>query len=160
MATFNKISPCLWFDGNAEEAAAFYTKVFDGSHVVRTVRNTPSAMGAEGDVLLVDFVLEGLQFTALNGGPMFTFSEAISFQLLCQDQAEIDRYWDALVEGGEEQPCGWLKDRFGVSWQIAPTSMYEIMDSGDPELIDRVFKVVLSSFGKPVLADIQAAADA
>ena len=159
MATFNKISPCLWFDGNAEEAAAFYTKVFDDSRVVRTVRNTPSAMGAEGDVLLVDFVLEGLQFTALNGCPMFTFSEAISFQLLCQDQAEIDRYWDALVEGGEEQPCGWLKDRFGVSWQIAPTSMYEIMDSGDPELIDRVFKVVLSSFGKPDLAEIQAAAE-
>jgi predicted 3-demethylubiquinone-9 3-methyltransferase (glyoxalase superfamily) len=159
MATFNKISPCLWFDGNAEEAAAFYTKVFDDSRVVRTVRNTPSAMGAEGDVLLVDFVLEGLQFTALNGGPLFTFSEAISFQLLCQDQAEIDRYWDALVEGGEEQPCGWLKDRFGVSWQIAPTSMYEIMDSGDPELIDRVFKVVLSSFGKPDLAEIQAAAE-
>ena len=117
MATFNKISPCLWFDGNAEEAAAFYTKVFDDSRVVRTVRNPASAFGEEGDVLLVDFVLEGLQFTALNGGPMFTFSEAISFQLLCKDQAEIDRYWDALVEGGEEQPCGWLKDRFGVSWQ-------------------------------------------
>jgi predicted 3-demethylubiquinone-9 3-methyltransferase (glyoxalase superfamily) len=158
MATFNKISPCLWFDGNAEEAAAFYTKVFDDSSIVRTVRNTPSAMGAEGDVLLVDFVLEGLQFTALNGGPQFTFSEAISFQLLCEDQAEIDRYWDALVD--EEQPCGWLKDRFGVSWQIAPTSMYEVMDSGDPDLIDRVFKVVLSSFGKPVLADIEAAAKA
>ena len=156
MATFNKISPCLWFDGNAEEAAAFYTKVFDNSEIVRTVRNTPSAMGEEGDVLLVDFVIEGLQFTALNGGPMFTFSEAISFQLLCKDQAEIDRYWDALVE--EEQPCGWLKDRFGVSWQIAPTSMYEIMDSGDPDLIDRVFKVVLSSFGKPDLAEIEAAA--
>ncbi len=156
MATFNKISPCLWFDGNAEEAAAFYTKVFDNAEIVRTVRNTPSAMGEEGDVLLVDFVIEGLQFTALNGGPMFTFSEAISFQLLCKDQAEIDRYWEALVE--EEQPCGWLKDRFGVSWQIAPTSMYEIMDSGDPDLIDRVFKVVLSSFGKPDLAEIEAAA--
>ena len=127
---------------------------------MRTVRNPASAFGEEGDVLLVDFVLEGLQFTALNGGPMFTFSEAISFQLLCQDQAEIDRYWDALVVGGEEQPCGWLKDRFGVSWQIAPTSMYEVMDSGDPDLIDRVFKVVLSSFGKPDLAEIQRAADA
>ena len=159
MATLGKISPCLWFDGNGEEAAAFYTKVFDDSRIVRTVNWTEAGPGPAGTVLLVDFEIEGLQFTALNGGPEFTFSEAISFQILCEDQAEIDRFWDALVDGGVEQPCGWLKDRFSVSWQIVPTSMYDVMDSGDPELIERVFKVVLSTFGKLDLAEIQRAAD-
>jgi predicted 3-demethylubiquinone-9 3-methyltransferase (glyoxalase superfamily) len=157
MATLSKISPCIWFDGQAEDAAAFYTKVFDGSRIVRTVNYTSSGPGAEGSVLLVDFEIEGIQFTALNGGPHFTPNEAVSFQILCKDQAEIDRYWDALVD--EEQPCGWLKDRFGVSWQVCPLSMYDVMDSGDAEQIERVMKVVLSSFGKPDLAEIQRAAD-
>jgi predicted 3-demethylubiquinone-9 3-methyltransferase (glyoxalase superfamily) len=159
MATLTKISPCLWFDDQAEDAAAFYTKVFDGSRIVRTVRYTASGPRPEGTVMVVDFELEGLQFTALNGGPEFTFSEAISFQILCEDQAEIDRYWDALVDGGEEQPCGWLKDRFGVSWQVVPTAMYEVMDSGDAERMERTMKAVLSTFGKLDLAEIQQAAD-
>ena len=157
MATLSKISPCLWFDGQAEDAAAFYTKVFDDSRIVRTVHYTAAGPQPEGTVLLVDFEIEGLQFTALNGGPEFTFSEAISFQILCKDQAEIDRFWDALVD--VEQPCGWLKDRFGVSWQVCPLSMYDVMDSGDAEQIERVMKVVLSTFGKLDLAEIQRAAD-
>ena len=158
MATFNKISPCLWFDGNAEEAAAFYTKVFDDSKVVRTVRNTPSAMGAEGDVLLVDFVLEGLQFTALNGGPMFTFSEAISFQLLCKDQAEIDRYWEKLSAHPENEQCGWCKDRFGLSWQVTPLVLDEVMASGDRAAIDRVTQAFLPMHKLDVAAIERAAA--
>jgi predicted 3-demethylubiquinone-9 3-methyltransferase (glyoxalase superfamily) len=158
MAMLSKISPCLWFDDQAEDAAAFYTKVFDGSRIVRTMHNTASGAGPEGSVLLVDFEIEGLQFTALNGGPQFTFSEAVSFQILCDDQAEVDRYWDVLVDGGEAQPCGWLKDRFGVSWQITPTALYDLLMAGDPERIDRAMKAVLASFGKPDLAEIQRAA--
>ena len=157
MATLSKISPCLWFDDQAEDAAAFYTEVFDDSRIVRTVRYTAAGPRPEGTVLLVDFEIEGLQFTALNGGPEFTIDEAISFQILCKDQAEIDRFWDALVD--VEQPCGWLKDRFGVSWQVCPLSMYDVMDSGDSEQIERVMKVVLSTFGKLDLAEIQRAAD-
>jgi predicted 3-demethylubiquinone-9 3-methyltransferase (glyoxalase superfamily) len=157
MATLSKISPCLWFNDQAEDAAAFYTKVFDDSRIVRTVHYTSSGPGEDGSVLLVDFEIEGLQFTALNGGPQFTIDEAISFQILCHDQAEIDRFWDALVD--VEQPCGWLKDRFGVSWQVCPLSMYDVFDNGDAEQIERVMKVVMSTFGKLDLAEIQRAVD-
>jgi predicted 3-demethylubiquinone-9 3-methyltransferase (glyoxalase superfamily) len=159
MAVLSKISPCLWFDGQAEDAAAFYTKVFNDSRILRTLHNTGSGAGPEGSVLLVDFEIEGIQFTALNGGPEFTLSEAISFQILCEDQDEVDRFWDVLVDGGDEQPCGWLKDRFGVSWQVVPTALHELLQGGDPERIDRAMKAVLSSFGKPDLAEIQRAAD-
>lgn len=151
MATLSKIAPCLWFDNQAADAAAFYTKVFDDARILRTVDT------GDGGVLFVDFEIEGVQFTALNGGPMFTIDEAISFQILCEDQAEIDRYWDALVD--VEQPCGWLKDRFGVSWQVTPRSMYDVFDSGDPELIERVMKAVMSTMGKFDLAELQRVAD-
>ena len=115
MATVSKISPCLWFDGQAEEAMNFYTSIFKNSKKDELVY-WPKEHGPAGTVLTASFELEGLPFTALNGGPQFTPDEAVSFQILCQDQAEIDRYWDALVDGGEEQPCGWLRDRFHVSW--------------------------------------------
>ena len=159
MATLSKISPCIWFDGQAEEAAAFYTKAFDNSQIVRTVNYTSAGPGTDGSVLLVDFEIEGIQFTALNGGPEFTPDEAVSFQILCDDQAEVDRFWDVLVQGGVEQPCGWLKDRFGVSWQVCPSSMYEVFDSGDAEKIERVMKAVLSTMGKFDLAEIDRAAE-
>jgi predicted 3-demethylubiquinone-9 3-methyltransferase (glyoxalase superfamily) len=141
----SKIAPCLWFDGQAEEAAAFYTQRFPDSRidkVARSAADTPS--GSKGDVLTVDFTLSGQRFIGLNGGPEFTFSEAISFTIDCQDQAEVDRYWDALVEGGGEHgPCGWLKDRFGVSWQVVPKQLYELLDGPDPAAAERAMKAML-----------------
>ena len=159
MATVSKISPCIWFDGTADEAAAFYTEVFDDARILRRLAYTGSGPGEPGSTMLVDFELEGIQFTALNGGPMFTPDEAISFQILCADQAEIDRYWAALVDGGQEQPCGWLKDRFGVSWQIFPTSLYDLLSEGDPARIERATAAVMSTFGKLDMAAIEAAAN-
>jgi predicted 3-demethylubiquinone-9 3-methyltransferase (glyoxalase superfamily) len=160
MATVSKISPCIWFDGQADEAAAFYTEVFDEARILRRLPYAGTGPGEPGTTMLVDFELEGIQFTALNGGPEFTPDEAISFQILCQDQAEIDRYWAALVDGGHEQPCGWLKDRFGVSWQIFPTSLYDLLSEGDPGRIERATAAVMATFGKLDMAAIQAAADA
>jgi predicted 3-demethylubiquinone-9 3-methyltransferase (glyoxalase superfamily) len=108
-----KISPCLWFDTEGEDAARFYVSVFPSSRIVDVARYGSAGPGPEGSVMAVDFELDGQRFTALNGGPQFTFSEAISFQIRCEDQEEVDRYWNALTDGGEEGPCGWLKDRFG-----------------------------------------------
>ncbi len=128
-----RITPCLWFDGCAEEAASFYTSVFPDASITSVMRapaDNPSTRS--GDVLLVSFSLGGQSFTALNGGPQFTFSEAVSFEIDCADQAEADRYWDALVEGGgEHSACGWLKDRFGVSWQVVPRQMGEYLAGPD-----------------------------
>lgn len=159
MATLSKISPCIWFDGQADDAAAFYTSVF-GGRILRRLHYTGTGPGEPGSTMLVDIELEGIQLTALNGGPEFTPDEAISFQILCQDQAEIDRYWDALVEGGQEQPCGWLKDRFGVSWQVVPTALYDLLSEGDEGRIERATAAVMATFGKLDLAAIQAATDA
>lgn len=156
MATLSKISPCIWFDGQAEEAAAFYTKVFDNGRIVRTVDYTSAGPGADGSVLLVDFEIEGIQFTALNGGPEFTPDEAISFQILCEDQAEIDRFWDALVEGGVEQPCGWLKDRFGLSWQVVPADWDRLYDEDEPEKAAKVFAAMMQ-MSKLDIATLEAA---
>jgi predicted 3-demethylubiquinone-9 3-methyltransferase (glyoxalase superfamily) len=137
--------PCLWFNGQAEEAAAFYTSIFPNSSldkVTRAASDTPS--GKKGDVLTVDFTLDGEPFMGLNGGPEFTFSESISFVVDCADQAEVDRYWDALVaDGGEHGPCGWLKDRFGVSWQIVPKRLYELLDSPDAAANERAMQAML-----------------
>ena len=127
------ITPCLWFDREAEEAARYYTSLFPESRIDKVVRapsDTPSAK--EGDVLTVDFTIRGERFVALNGGPEFRFSEAISFVIDCADQAEVDRYWEALGEGGEHGPCGWLKDRFGLSWQVVPKRLYELLEGPDP----------------------------
>ena len=142
----NKITPCLWFDGTAEEAAHFYTSLFPDSRITKVHRaaaDNPST-GA-GDVLTVDFVVAGQPFIGLNGGPDFRFNEAVSFSIDCADQAEVDRYWDALVEGGgEHSVCGWLKDRFGVSWQVVPHQLAEYFDGPDREGAARAMKAMLA----------------
>ena len=113
------ITPCLWFDTEAEDAASFYTSIFDDSRIVEVARYLEGSSRA-GQVMVVSFDINGQRFTALNGGPQFEHSEAISFQLPCDSQDEVDEYWEKLTDGGEEGPCGWLKDRFGVSWQVFP----------------------------------------
>lgn len=141
----SKISPCLWFDGQAEEAAKFYTSILPDSRIEKVQRapaDTPS--GPEGSVLTVDFTLAGQQFIGLNGGPDFSFSEAISFSIDCADQEEVDRLWDALVEGGgEHSVCGWLKDRYGVSWQVIPRQLPELLGGPDSEGAARAMKAML-----------------
>jgi predicted 3-demethylubiquinone-9 3-methyltransferase (glyoxalase superfamily) len=139
------ITPCLWFDGKAEEAARLYTSLFPNSHVDKVHRapaDFPS--GKAGDVLTVDFTLIGTPFIALDGGPEFKFNEAVSFTVDCENQAEVDRYWSALLaNGGEESVCGWLKDRFGVSWQIVPKRLNELLDGDDREGAKRAMEAML-----------------
>ncbi|MDT0396110.1 MULTISPECIES: VOC family protein [Streptomyces] len=143
--TTDGFTTCLWFDGQAEEAANFYVSVFDDSGVGDIVRNTGAAPGTEGSVLTVEFTANGQKFVALNGGPEFTFNEAISFQLDCADQAEIDHYWEKLVEGGGEHgPCGWLKDRFGVSWQVNAVRLTEMIGDPDRRKADRAMKSMMT----------------
>jgi len=141
----SKISPCLWFDGQAEEAARFYTAIFPNSSIDRISRSpadNPSTPA--GAVLTVDFTLDGAKFIGLNGGPDFHFTEAISFSIDCQDQAEVDRYWDALIEGGgEPSQCGWMKDRFGLSWQVVPRQLNEMLQSSDSEAAKRAMEAML-----------------
>ena len=139
------ISPCLWFDGNAEEAAKLYTSLFPNSRIDKVNRSpadTPS--GPEGSVLTVDFTLAGQRFIGLNGGPDFKFNEAVSFSIDCEDQAEIDRYWDAFIAGGgEPSVCGWLKDRFGLSWQVVPRQLPEYLSGPDPDGTKRAMEALL-----------------
>ena len=141
----NKISPCLWFDGNAEDAARFYTAIFPDSRIDsidRSPGETPS--GPKDMVLTVDFTLAGQSYIGLNGGPDFTFNEAISLSIDCADQAEVDRYWDALLaDGGEESVCGWLKDKFGVSWQVIPRQLPEMLKSADRAAAARALEAML-----------------
>ena len=143
-----KISPCLWFNTEAQEAAEFYTAIFPSSRIVSTTRYEKESAAVsgqpEGSVLTVVFEIEGQQFTALNGGPAFTFSEAISFIVVCETQDEVDRLWQKLTEnGGQESQCGWLKDKFGVSWQIVPTALEELLADSDTEKVSRVMKAML-----------------
>ena len=138
-----KITPCLWFDTEGEEAAELYTSIFPNSRIVGVARYGEAGPRAAGTVMTVDFELEGQRFVALNGGPDFTFNEAISFQVGCKDQDEVDLYWSALSEGGEEGPCGWLKDRFGVSWQIIPDRLPELLEDPDREKSRRVMAAML-----------------
>ncbi len=138
-----KITPCLWFDTEGEEAARFYTSVFPNSRVTEVTRYGSAGPRPEGTVMTVSFELDGQHFVALNGGPEFTFNEAISFQVSCQTQEEVDRFWSALAGGGEEGPCGWLKDRFGVSWQIIPTALPELLSDPDREKSQRVMQAML-----------------
>ena len=138
-----QITPCLWFDTEGEEAARFYTSIFPNSRIVDTGYYTDAGPRPAGTVMIVTFELDGQRFTALNGGPEFTFSEAVSFQVSCADQAEVDRYWDALSAGGEEGPCGWLKDKYGVSWQIVPDLIPELLGGADPERSTRVMQAIL-----------------
>ena len=142
-----KITPFLWFDDNAEEAVRFYLSIFNGSKIVHVARYGEA--GAEvsgrpkGSVMTVAFELEGQEFIALNGGPMFTFSPAVSFVVNCATQEELDKLWEKLSEGGETQECGWLKDKYGVSWQIVPTVLGELMSDPDPARSQRVMKAML-----------------
>src|ERR1700761_6647550 len=125
------ITPSLWFDHNLEEAAAFYTSVFPNSRIESFNHSTDAGPGEPGSVLSATFVLDGTRFIGIHGGPQFPFSEAVSFTISCEDQNEVDYYWDRLTDGGEESQCGWCKDRFGLSWQIVPDRLYELI--GDPD---------------------------
>src|SRR5256712_10692868 len=138
-----KITPVLWFDGKAEEAMNFYTSIFKNSKVVGIMRYGEAGPGPKGTVMSVTFQLDGQEFTALNGGPMFTFSPAISFFVNCETQEEVDELWEKLSEGGEKQRCGWLKDKYGVSWQIVPAVLGEMLQDKDPEKSKRVMNAML-----------------
>ena len=141
----DKISPCLWFDGNAEEAARFYTSLFPNSAITSIDRSPAESPSGPADmVLTVNFTLDGRSFIGLNGGPDFTFNEAISLSIDCADQAEVDRYWAALTaDGGEESVCGWLKDKFGVSWQVVPRRLIKLTTGSDREAARRAFDAML-----------------
>ena len=138
-----KITPCLWFDTEGEDAAKLYTSVFPNSKINKVTRYGAAGPRPEGSVMTVDFELEGLQFVALNGGPNYKLNEAVSFQVSCDDQDEVDHYWSKLSEGGEEGPCGWLKDRFGLSWQIIPKRLPELLNDSDQEKAQRVMAAML-----------------
>jgi predicted 3-demethylubiquinone-9 3-methyltransferase (glyoxalase superfamily) len=145
--TSQKITPFLWFEDQAEEAANFYVSIFENSRIVNVTRyNEASARAAgrrAGSVMTVAFVLDGQEFTALNGGPIFKFSEATSFVVHCQSQKEVDHFWERLADGGQESQCGWLKDRFGVSWQVVPDAMIEMLQDQDAEKSERVMSAML-----------------
>jgi predicted 3-demethylubiquinone-9 3-methyltransferase (glyoxalase superfamily) len=149
MPTIQTITPCLWFDSQAEEAATFYVSVFKRSRISRVARYGEEGQEVHGrkpgTAMTVAFELDGKPFTALNGGPLFHFTEAISFQVMCETQEEIDRYWDKLSSGGDEkaQQCGWLKDKYGLSWQIVPLVLPDLLGDGDPAKAGRVMKVML-----------------
>ena len=153
------ITPNLWFDTQALEAAEHYCSIFPNSEIRNVTHYNDAGPREAGMVLTVDFVLDGQPFTAINGGPEFTFDEAISLLVECKDQAEIDHYWSALGAGGEEGPCGWLKDRYGVSWQVAPAGMVELLNDDDPARAERAMRAMLA-MQKIDMAAIQAAADA
>jgi predicted 3-demethylubiquinone-9 3-methyltransferase (glyoxalase superfamily) len=138
-----EITPCLWFDTEGEEAAKLYTSVFPNSKILDISRYGSAGPRPEGTVMTVSFELDGQKFLALNGGPEFTFSEAISFQVSCKTQDEVDAFWSKLSEGGEEGPCGWLKDKFGLSWQIVPTALPELLGDPDREKAQRVMASML-----------------
>jgi len=161
MQTMQKIQPFLWFEKGAEDAASFYVDLFDDGEITGTMRYREGwPGGVAGDVMTVSFTLAGQSFVALNGGvqPGFTFSPAISFAVACDTQEEIDRLWGALTEGGERQPCGWLVDRFGVTWQIVPRVLNEMLADEDRERADRVMRVMLT-MSKLEIAPLRAAYD-
>ncbi|MGV0717550.1 VOC family protein [Mycolicibacterium sp. XJ662] len=150
------ITPSLWFDNNLEEAAQFYVSVFPNSKIEKLSRYTDAGPGTAGEVVSGTFVLDGNRFVAINGGPHFSFTEAVSFLVRCKDQREIDYYWDRLSEGGEESQCGWLKDRFGLSWQIVPDRLYELLDDPDPARAAAATKAMLG-MRKIVVAELEEA---
>jgi predicted 3-demethylubiquinone-9 3-methyltransferase (glyoxalase superfamily) len=153
----SKITPCLWFDQDGEDAAEFYVSVFPNSRIVQIARYGDAGPRPAGTVMTVSFELDGQPFLALNGGPEFTFSEAISFQVSCETQDEVDGYWSRLADGGEEGPCGWLKDRFGVSWQVVPTALPRLLASPDAETAQRVMRAMLN-MRKIEIAELEEAA--
>jgi len=151
-----KITPFLWFDDRAEEAVNFYTSIFKNSKVRSISRYGEDVPGPKGKVITASFQLAGQEFMALNGGPTFTFSPAISFFVNCETQAEVDEFWERLSEGGEKGQCGWLKDKFGVSWQIVPTALGELLNSRDAEKSHRVMQAMLQ-MGKIDIAGLKRA---
>jgi predicted 3-demethylubiquinone-9 3-methyltransferase (glyoxalase superfamily) len=153
-----KIIPNLWFDTQAEEAAGFYTSVFEDSRIVGKTHYPEDAPREAGMVMTVEFELNGQRFVGINGGPEFTFDEAVSFQIDCADQEEVDYYWERLSAGGSEGPCGWLKDKFGLSWQVVPTGMEELFSDPDPERAHRAMQAMLQ-MGKLDVAALRRAAD-
>ena len=153
-----KITPSLWFDTEAEEAADFYTSVFKDSRIVHIARYTEAGPRPAGTVMSIEFELDGQRFIAINGGPQFTFDEAVSFMVSCETQEDIDYYWDRLSDGGQEGPCGWLKDRYGLSWQVIPTGMDELFSDPDPRRAERAMRAMLA-MGKLDLAALRDAAD-
>lgn len=152
-----KIVPSLWFDTEAEEAARFYVDLFDDARIVNVARYTEAGPRPAGTVMTVEFELNGQRFVGINGGPQFTFDEAVSFQISCKDQEEVDYFWSRLSAGGEEGQCGWLKDRFGLSWQVVPTGMEEIFSDPDPERARRAMEAMLA-MKKIDIAEIRRAA--
>jgi predicted 3-demethylubiquinone-9 3-methyltransferase (glyoxalase superfamily) len=154
-----KLTPCLWFDTEGEDAAKFYASVFPNSRIVENAYYGSAGPRPEGTVMTVEFELDGQRFIVLNGGPEFTFSEAISFQVDCETQEEVDSYWEKLGEGGAHGPCGWLKDKFGVSWQIVPTALPRLLQDSDPERSQRVMAAMLK-MGKIEIDELEKAAAA
>jgi predicted 3-demethylubiquinone-9 3-methyltransferase (glyoxalase superfamily) len=160
MTLTSSISPCLWFDDRLEEAAVFYTKIFPNSSVGHLARYGDTGPGQPGKVMAGEFTIDGMTFRGINGGPELAgFTEAISFSITCTDQTEVDYYWDSLVDGGEESMCGWLRDRFGLSWQIVPSRLYELLADPDP-VRARAASEAMLGMRKIVVADLEAAAEA
>ena len=153
-----KIVPNLWFDTEAEEAAEFYVSIFDNSRVVNVTRYTDAGPREAGMVMTVEFELDGQRFVGINGGPEFTFDEAMSLEIVCEDQEEVDYYWERLTDVGEESQCGWLKDRYGVSWQVVPKGMDEVFSDPDPERAKRAMEAMLK-MRKLDIGALRAAAD-
>ena len=152
------ITPCLWFDGAADDAADFYVSIFPNSRRLTESKSGPDAPGENGSTLMVTFELDGKPFMALNGGPTYHFTPAVSFVVNCDTQKEVDFYWDRFVDGGQPVQCGWLTDRFGVSWQIVPNRLGELMSDPDPERANRVMRAMLKMV-KLDIAELEAAAE-
>jgi predicted 3-demethylubiquinone-9 3-methyltransferase (glyoxalase superfamily) len=153
------ITPSLWFDGDAEQAAEHYVGIFPNSSVLSVSRFSEGGPGQAGTAMAVDFELDGTRFMAINGGPQYHFTEAVSFMIACADQDEVDHYWDRLTaNGGEESQCGWLKDRFGLSWQVVPSRLYELLSDPDPGRAARA-TVAMLGMRRIVVAELERAAD-
>lgn len=153
-----KIIPNLWFDTEAEEAASFYASIFENSRIVNVTHYTEAGPREAGMVMTVEFELEGQRFVGINGGPEFKFDEAVSFQIDCETQQDVDYYWERLSTGGEEGPCGWLKDKYGLSWQVVPSGMEELFADPDPERAKRAMQAMLK-MSKLDIAALRRAAD-
>ena len=154
----DKITPTLWFDTQVEDAANFYTSVFKNSRVISVSRYNEAGPRPAGTVMTVEFELDGTRFVGINGGPQFKFDEAVSFQISCEDQGEVDYFWERLSEGGAEGPCGWLKDKFGLSWQVVPTGMEEFLGDPDPARAQRAMQAMLG-MSKIDIGELRRAAD-
>jgi predicted 3-demethylubiquinone-9 3-methyltransferase (glyoxalase superfamily) len=154
----SRITPNLWFDTQAEQAANFYVGIFPNSRIVNVLRYTDAGPGPAGTVVTVEFELDGHRFVGINGGPQFTFDEAVSFEIRCATQDEVDYYWQRLTDGGEESQCGWLKDRYGLSWQVVPEGLVELLADEDPARAERATRAMLT-MRKLDIAALRAAAD-